>query len=85
MKINHSTTPFKTGGSIAVRIPKKFNLKLEDEIDISSPQEGVIVIRVNDKLWEEQLTDAVQKSVESKLWENIEEPSDPAPEEVEVW
>lgn len=85
MKINTNTTPFKTGGSIAVRIPKKFHLELDDEIEITSPKDGVIVIKVSDKAWKEEFTRSVNESVDSGIWDDLAEPTDPQPEPIDSW
>lgn len=82
---NVKSKPFKTGGSLAVRIPKKFNLELEDEVIISSPRDGVIVLQIKENLWETKLNSAVSEAVESGVWENVKVPEDSKPEPVEPW
>jgi len=77
--------PFKTGGSVAVRIPRQFNLELDDEVMISSPKDGVIVLEIKDHLWETKLKATVSEAVESGVWDDAHLPEDTPPEPVERW
>jgi virulence-associated protein VagC len=77
--------PFKTGGSVAVRIPRQFNLELDDEVIISSPKEGVIVLEIKENLWESKLKATVSEAVESGAWDDAHLPEDAPPEPVERW
>ena len=65
--------PFKSGGSTAIRFPKSLDVELSDEIEISMPEEGVIVMKVLEASWESKLK-AVVASVEGReLWSDLEE------------
>jgi virulence-associated protein VagC len=77
--------PFKTGGSVAVRIPKQFHLGLDDEVMISSPKDGVIVLEIKGNLWESKLKSTVSEAVASGVWDEVHLPEDTPPETVEPW
>jgi len=77
--------PFKTGGSVAVRIPREFNLELSDEVIISSPKDGIIVLEIKENLWEAKLKSTVSESVASGAWDDSHAPEDTQPEPVEQW
>ena len=85
MKTIVQSKPFKTGGSVAVRIPSQFNLELTDEVTIFSPKSGVIVLEIKENLWETQLKSAVSEAVESGIWDDMQEPEDKKPEPVQSW
>ena len=85
MKTSIHSKPFKTGGSVAVRIPSQFNLELGDEVTISSPKSGVIVIEIKENLWEKQLESAVSEAANSGIWDDTVEPADHQPEPIKSW
>jgi antitoxin component of MazEF toxin-antitoxin module len=67
--------PFKSGGSTAIRIPKSMHVELTDELEISSPREGVIVMKVVDREWGEKLKNLIESSESSGVWNDTEAPS----------
>ena len=67
--------PFKSGGSTAIRIPKSMHVELTDELEISSPCEGVIVMKVVDREWGEKLKNLIESSESSGVWNDTEAPS----------
>ena len=67
--------PFKSGGSTAVRIPKSMHLELTDELEISSPAEGVIVMKVINRDWENKMRNLITETKDSSLWDDSATPS----------
>ena len=67
--------PFKSGGSTAIRFPKSLDVELTDEIEISMPEDGVIVMKVLEASWESKLKAAVASTEARELWSDLEEPS----------
>lgn len=65
--------PFKSGGSTAIRFPKSLNVELTDEIEISMPEDGVIVMKVIEASWESKLKAAVDSPEARELWSDLEE------------
>lgn len=67
--------PFKSGGSTAIRFPKSLHVELSDEIEISMPEDGVIVMKVLEASWESKLKAAVTSPEARELWGDLEVPS----------
>lgn len=61
---------FKTGGSVAIRLPKEFNIHEDDVIEMSLTEKGEILLKpVN--AWAERMKAISRDNEESGEWDDF--------------